>query len=138
MDIVRQSLGTGGFHRLDPIRQHGAQDLDHLPVTAGLTFQLAPHTADRDWQLPFLEGGAVAQGTGLAGQDGDVMQGIEDRPVPPERPCVAADNPAILPAFQPVGIGPDLDRPPNRPGIDRVAVLVEPHEAGVQATGSTR
>ena len=78
MDVVRQSLGTGGFHGIDPIRQHGAQDVDHLPVAAGLAFQLAPYPADRHRQVPFLEGRPVAQCTGFAGQNGDVMQGIED------------------------------------------------------------
>ena len=49
MDIVRQSLGAGGFHGFDPVGQHGAQDVDHLPVTSGLTLQFAPHAADWGW-----------------------------------------------------------------------------------------
>jgi hypothetical protein len=36
----------------------------------------------------------------------------------------------VLPAFQAVGIGADLDGPANRAGVDRVTVLVEPHETG--------
>ena len=70
MDVVRQRLGTGCFDRIDSICQNGAQNLDHLPITAGLTFQLAPHTPDRDRQFPILERGTVAQSTGFAGQDG--------------------------------------------------------------------
>ena len=35
------------------------------------------------------------------------MQGIEDGFVASEGPSMAADNPAILPIFQPVGICPD-------------------------------
>ena len=27
-----ERLGTGGLHRRQPIRQHGGEDLDHLPV----------------------------------------------------------------------------------------------------------
>lgn len=84
MDIMRQRLGTSGFYRINPIGQHGAQDVDHLPITAGLTFQLALHSADRDRQVPFLEGCAVAQCPGFAGQNRYVMQGIEDRLVPSE------------------------------------------------------
>ena len=73
MDIMRQRLGTSGFYRISPIGQYGAQDVDHLPITTGLTFQLALHAADRDRQVPFLEGRTVAQGAGLAGQNRYIM-----------------------------------------------------------------
>ncbi len=43
---------------------------------------------------------------------------------------MAGHDLTVLPAFQPVGIGADLDRPSDRTGVDRVTVLVEPHEAG--------
>jgi hypothetical protein len=56
MDVVGQRFGAGGFHRVDAIRQHGGKDIDHLPIAAGLAFQLAPHAPDRDRQVPFLEG----------------------------------------------------------------------------------
>jgi len=45
MDVVRQGLGAGGFDGLQPVGEHGPEDVDHLPVAAGLTFQLALHTA---------------------------------------------------------------------------------------------
>ena len=45
MDVVRQRLGAGGLHRIDAIRQHGSEDIDHLPVAAKLAFQLALHAA---------------------------------------------------------------------------------------------
>lgn len=48
MDVVRQRLGAGGLYRIDAIRQHSAQDLDHLPVAAELAFQLAPYTPQGD------------------------------------------------------------------------------------------
>ena len=70
MDVVRQRFGAGGLYRIDAIRQHGTQNLDHLPVAARLALQLAPHTPGRDRQFPVLEGRAVAQGAGLAGQNG--------------------------------------------------------------------
>ena len=46
------------------------------------------------------------------------MQGVVDGGVAPEDPFMASDNPAVLPAFQTVGVGPDLDRLPDSPGID--------------------
>ena len=100
MDIVRQGFGAGRLDRINPVGQHGAQDVDHLPVTARLAFQLAPHAADWHRQLPFPEGRPVAKGAGFAGQNGDVMQGIEDGFVPPEGPLMLANDLPILPAFQ--------------------------------------
>ena len=38
------------------------------------------------------------------------MQGVEDGFVPPESPLMLANDLPILPAFQPGGIGPDLQR----------------------------
>ncbi len=114
MDVVRQRLGTGGFHRIDPIGQHGAENVDHLPVATWLALQTALHTADRHRQVPFLERCAVAQGTRFAGENGYVMQGIEDGFAATEGTLVSANDLAILPAFQPIGIGADLDRAPDR------------------------
>ena len=92
MNVVAEGFGTCGLDRIDPIRQHGAEDVDHLPVTAGLAFQLAPHASDRHRQLPLLERRPVAKGTRFAGQNGDVMQGIEDGLVASEGPLVLTDN----------------------------------------------
>ena len=131
MDVVCQRLRTGCLNGVDAVTEHGAEDLDHLAVTTGLAFQLALHTAQRRRQVPFLEGCAVAQSTRFAREDRYVMQGVVDGVVAPEGPIVASDNLAVLPAFQTVGVGPDFDRPPDSPGIDRVAVLVEAHEAGL-------
>ncbi len=44
---------------------------------------------------------------------------------------MAADDPTILPAFQSICVGSDLDRSADGTGIDRVTVLVEAHEAGL-------
>lgn len=118
MDVVRQSLGAGGFNGINAIRQHGAQDVDHLPITARLAFQLAPNAADCNRQFPILEWCPVAKGTGFTCQNRYIMQRIIDGLVAPERPSVTADNSAILPAFQPVSISPDLDWPPYGTGID--------------------
>ncbi len=131
MDAVRQGLGTGCLYSFEPIGEHRAKDLYDLSVAAGLAFQLALHTPQGDRQVPFLERRAVAKGAGFARQNREVVQGIVDRVVAPERSRMPTDNLAVLPAFQPIGISPDLDWPSDGPRIDRVPVLVEPHEAGL-------
>src|SRR6188472_1092680 len=42
------------------------------------------------------------------------------------------DDAAVLTDLDSVRIGSDLDRPSDRAGADRVAVIVEPHEAGLR------
>jgi hypothetical protein len=79
MDVVGQSLGAGGFDGLQPVGEHGPEDLDHLPVAAGLAFELALNPAQGRWQVPVLEGGSVAQGAWFARQNRDVMKRIVDR-----------------------------------------------------------
>ena len=86
MDVVRQGFGTGCLDGLQPVGEHGAEDLDHLSVATGLAFQLALNTPYRDWQFPVLERCAVAQSTGFARQNRDVMERVVDRPVAPEDP----------------------------------------------------
>ena len=63
------------------------------------------------------------------------MQGIIDRLAAPECARVIANNPPLLPTFQAVGIGSDFHRPSHSTGIDRIAVIVEPHEAGLGHSG---
>src|SRR5215207_3471148 len=48
------------------------------------------------------------------------------------------DDAAVLTDLDSVRIGSDLDRPPDRAGADRVAVIVEPHEAGLRDRGRHR
>jgi len=60
----------------------------------------------------------------MAGQDGSIMQGVIDGVVAPEDPFVATGHLPVLPAFQTVGIGAELDGPADRAGTDRVTVLV--------------
>ena len=52
------------------------------------------------------------------------MQGVIDGVVAPEDPFVATGHLPVLPAFQTVGIGAELDGPADRAGTDRVTVLV--------------
>ena len=67
-----------------------------MPITTGVAFQLALHTADWNRQFPFLEGRTVAQGTGFAGQNRYVMQGIKEGFVPSEGTRMLPDNPASV------------------------------------------
>ena len=131
MDVVGQCFCARGFDRINPIAQHSAQYIDHLPVTAGLAFQLALHAPQGNRKIPFLEGRAVAQSAWFANQNRDVVKRIIDCLVASEGACMAANDPAILPTFHPVGIGADLHGPSHRTGIDGVPVLIEPHEAGL-------
>ena len=66
MHIVRQRLGTCGFHGLQAIGQDSAQDIHHLTITAGLASQFALHAPQGDGQVPILERRPVAQGAGFA------------------------------------------------------------------------
>jgi hypothetical protein len=69
MDVVGQGFGTCGVDDLQPIGQDGPKDIDHLPIAARLAFQLALDPSDCRRQIPFLKRGAVAQGSGFAGQN---------------------------------------------------------------------
>ena len=48
MNVVGQRLSACGFDGLPTIDQDGAQDIHHLPVAAGLAFQLALHASQGD------------------------------------------------------------------------------------------
>ena len=60
MDVVGQSLCTGGFDSLQAIGQDGPEDIDHLAVCAGQAFELFAHAPDRKGQFPFFERSTVA------------------------------------------------------------------------------
>lgn len=66
MDVVRQGLCAGSFNSVEPIDEDVAENIDHLPVAAGLPFQLALNPAQGRWQIPALERRPVAQCAGLA------------------------------------------------------------------------
>src|SRR5262245_32064578 len=101
------------------------------PIAVNGAGELAPDALHRGRQHPILEGCAVAQGTGLAGEHRHVMPGIVDRLAAAERPGVLADDPAVLADHDAVRIGMDLDRSPDRAGGYRVFIVVEAHQAGL-------
>jgi hypothetical protein len=57
---------------------------------------------------------------------------IEHRLVAPEATAVITDNLTILTQFDPIGIGADFHRSPDRTGRHRVFVLVELNQAGLR------
>ena len=102
---IVQSFGAGRLYRRKPVRQHDAEDLDHLPVAVGHGAQLAAHPLERGGQHPVLEWRAVAQGAGLPGQDRNVMPWVIDGLAATEGPAMAADDTAILAQLDALGIG---------------------------------
>src|SRR3954452_3523536 len=75
---------------------------------------------------------------GLAGQHGHVVPEIEHGLIAAEGARMIGDDAAVLTDLDSVRIGSDLDRPSDRAGADRVAVIVEPHEAGLRDRGRHR
>src|SRR6516164_5567422 len=79
MDAVAKRFNTSRFHSRQPIGQYRVEDVDHLAIAILSAGQLAPHALHRSRQHPVLEGGAIAQGAGLARQHRHVMPGIVNR-----------------------------------------------------------
>jgi hypothetical protein len=68
VDTVGDRLGAGGLDRQQPVGEHRGEDVDHLPIAIVGAGELAPHALHCRRQHPVLEGCAVAQGAGLAGE----------------------------------------------------------------------
>ena len=49
MHVVRQRLRACRFNGFQSIGQDGSEDIDHLPVAAGLAFQFALNVANWRW-----------------------------------------------------------------------------------------
>jgi hypothetical protein len=46
VDPFAECFGAGGLHRIEPVDQHGAEDVDHLAITVRYTAEPelhAPH-----------------------------------------------------------------------------------------------
>ena len=79
VDAVGDRFDTGGLDRGQPIGEYRSKDIDHLPVAVIDAGELAPYPLHGGRQHPVLEGGAVAQGAGLAGQHRHVVPRIVNR-----------------------------------------------------------
>lgn len=102
-----------------------------MAIAARLTFKLSAHAPYRNRQVPFLKRRAVAQCTRFAGEHRQIMQRIIDRLAATEGAFMLADDLAILPAFQPVRVGPDLHGATDRAGVNGVAVIVKTDQASL-------
>ena len=138
MDALRHRLSAGGFNRLQSIGEHGGQDGDHLAIAIIGFGELAANPLKRRRQHPILEWSAVAQGSGLSGQDRNIVPGIVD--------CLAAtvvagmlcDDTPILADDDAIGVGMDLDWTTDCAGAHRVFIVVEPHQARLRHRGLLR
>jgi hypothetical protein len=79
VDALGDRFGAGGLDRWQPIGEHRGEDVDHLPIAVVGTGELALYALHRGREDPVLEGGAVAQGAGLAGEHRHVMPGVINR-----------------------------------------------------------
>lgn len=80
----RQCLADGRFDRLQTIGQHGRQHTDEPAVGIVAIAKLAAQARQRRRQIPVLEGRAVPQRSGLAGQYRQIMPGVIEGSVPAE------------------------------------------------------
>jgi hypothetical protein len=132
VDALRGCFGAGRLDRREAVGKYGGEDVDHLPITVVDAGELAPHALHRGRQHPVLEGRAVAQSAGLAGEHRHVMPGIVDRLAAAERARMFGNAPAVLADHDAVGVGLHLDWTPDRAGGHRVLVVVEAHQAGLR------
>ena len=132
MDAVGNCLGAGCFDGRQAVGQNGVEDVDHLSIAVVGAGELAPHTFHRGWQHPVLEGRTVAQGARLTSEHGHVMSGVIDRLATAERTRMFGHDPTVLADHDAVGIGVNLDRPPDCAGRNRVLVVVEAYQAGLR------
>ena len=61
-------FGAGGLDRRQPVGEHRAEDVDHLPIAVVGAGELAPNALHRGRQHPVLERRAIAQGAGLTSE----------------------------------------------------------------------
>lgn len=126
------------FDSIQPIRQNRAENIHHLPIAIGCSPQLALDPPHGRWQLPLLEGGTIPQGTGLPCEHGDVVQRVVDIFAASEDARMLTHELSILPELDAFSISADLDGTADGMSLDRVAVVVEPDEAGLRDRGRHR
>ena len=96
-----------------PSRKHRGEDIDHLAIAIVLASEFAPDALHGGRQQPVLEGRAIAKSAGFTDQYRHVMPGIVDRLATAEGTAMLGDNPPVLADDDAVGIGLDLDWPPD-------------------------
>lgn len=121
--------------RSKTIGGHASEYGDHLSVTVIDALQPLANLLHRGWQNPFPERSTVAQGTGFASEDKDVMPGIIDGIAAAKAALMFRDRHPILLDDDPVRIGMKLDGATNGSRQDRVFAVVEADGAGLRHRG---
>ena len=93
-----------------------------------LEFLANPSQAGR--QIPVLEGGAIAQGTGFLHQHRQVVPGIVDHLVTPELARMLRHDLAVAEHDDALGVAAHQDHPAGDPGSDTVAIVIGHDQAG--------
>ena len=132
VNALIEGLAAGRLDSLQAVVPHADQDLDHLPIAIVAALQLAPDRGHGLWQHPVAEGRSIAQGARFARQNRHIVPGVIDRLTPTKGAGMFRDHHPILPDDDPVGIGMDIYRSPDRRGQHGILVVVEPHRAGLR------
>src|SRR6186997_296812 len=129
------SLGAGRLDWRQAVVQNSIENLHHLPVAISRSAQLLTDPPERTRQDPGLEWRAIAQRPWLARQHRNVVPRIVDRLLAPEAAFVLGQDLAVLANDDPVGIGGNLGRPPNRLAGNRIFVVVKADQTGLRHRG---
>src|SRR5205807_6102602 len=110
----------------------GTLTIDELAIAVVVAGQPPPDLRQRRRQIPVAERVAVAQRPGLSGQHRQVMPGVVGGLAASEAAGGSADELAVTPDNDAVGIGAQLGSAPRRLNRDAVAVVVEAHQAALR------
>lgn len=101
-----QRQGTGDLQRFQTLLSARQEEFDEGFITAGLLHQAFLHPADGVRQSPLLERRPIAQRTGFAFQDGQVMPRVEDRLAATEAARVIGHDLLVSHDLNALGVGP--------------------------------
>ena len=101
---------AGSFDGGKTISRNASEYGDHLPITVVGDLQSLADLLHRGWQDPFAEGSAIAQGTGFASKDRNIVPRVVDSVATTETAQVFSDRHSILFDDDPISIGVNLDR----------------------------
>jgi hypothetical protein len=88
VDAFAQRFQAGGIDRGQPLAQRDCEGRHHLPVTIRAACQLAADPLQPGGQPPILERGTMARCVGSTRQNGDIVPGVERRPVAARTPRI--------------------------------------------------
>src|SRR5216684_4642846 len=127
-----ERLGTGRLDSVEPGLGNLRQDIDELAITVVMAGQPPPDLRQRRRQIPVAERIAVPQRAGLPGQHRQVMPGIVGGLAAAEAAGMLADNLALTPDDDAIGVDAQLRGAPRCLDRDAVAVVVEAHQAALR------